>query len=46
MDILDGLGDAWVSSQAVVVVGEDVQLDVLIVGDIEQPLVAEEVTIL
>ena len=47
MDILDGLGDARVSSQTVVMVGvNDVQSDVLIVGDIEQSLVAKEVTIL
>ena len=36
MDILYGLGDARVSSQAVVMVGvKDIQLDLLIVGDIE-----------
>ena len=47
MDILDGLGDAGVSSQLMVIVGaKDVQLDVLIVGDIEQSLIAKEVTIL
>jgi len=47
MNILDGLGDAGVSHQTVIVVGaQDVQSDVLIVGDIEQSLVAKEVTIL
>ena len=46
-NILDGLGDARVSHQTVVVVGvQDVQLDVLIVGDIEQSLVVKEVSIL
>ena len=38
-DVLDCLGDARVSGQAMVVMrAEDVQSDVLIVGDIEQPL--------
>jgi len=46
-DILDHLGDAWVSRQVVVMMRvKDVQLDILIVGDIEQSLVAKEVTIL
>jgi len=46
-DILDGIGDARVSSQAMIVMGaQDVQSDVLIVRDIEQPLVAKEVAIL
>ena len=40
-------GDARVSSQMMVVVGaKDVQSDILIVGDIEQSLIAKEVTIL
>jgi len=35
-DVLGCLGNAWVSSQTMVVVGvEDIQLDILIVGDIE-----------
>jgi len=47
MDILDHLGDARVSSQVMVMMGvKDVQSDVPIVGDIEQSLVAKEVTIL
>ena len=47
MDIVDGLGDARVSSQTVVMVGaKDVQSDVLIVRNIEQSLVVKEVTIL
>jgi len=47
MDILDGLGDARVSGQMIVVVGaQDDQLNILIVGDIEQSLVAKEVAIL
>ena len=47
MDVLDGLGDARVSSQMMVVVGaKDVQSDLLIVGDVEQSLVAKEVAIL
>ena len=47
MDILNHLGDARVSSQVMVVMGvKDVQSDVLIVGDIEQSLVAKEVAIL
>ena len=46
-DILDGLGDARVSSQAMIMMGaQDVQSDVLIVGDIEQSLVVKEVAIL
>jgi len=46
-DVLDRLGDARVSSQAMVMMGaEDVQSDVLIVGDIEQSLIAKEVAIL
>ena len=45
--ILDGLGDAGVSHQTMVMVGaKDVQSDLLIVGDIEQSLVAKEVAIL
>jgi len=44
---LDHLGDAWVSSQTMIVVGAwDIQSDVLIVRDIEQSLVVKEVTIL
>ena len=47
LDVLDRLGDARVSSQAVVVMrAKDVQSDVLIVGDIEQSLVVKEVAIL
>src|SRR5882724_11490602 len=39
-DVLDHLGDGRMSSQAMVVVGvKDVQLDILIVGDIEQSLI-------
>jgi len=39
MYILDGLGDAGVSHQTMVVVGaQDVQSNVLIIGDIEQSL--------
>ena len=46
-DVLDRLGDARVSSQAMVMVGaKDVQSDVLIVGDIEQSLVVKEVAVL
>jgi len=46
-DILDHLGHARVSSQAMVMMGvKDIQSDVLVVGDIEQSLVAKEVTIL
>ena len=54
-DILEGLGDAGVSSQTMVMVGaQDVQLNILtvgdieqsLVGDIEQSLVAKEVAIL
>ena len=46
-DILDGLGDARVSSQMMVVVGvKDVQSDILIIGDIEQSFVVKEVAIL
>jgi len=45
--ILDGLGDARVSHQMMVVVGaQDVQSNVLIVGEIEQSLVAKEVAVL
>jgi len=44
---LDCLGDARMSSQAMIVMGvKDVQSDVLIVGDIAQSLVEKEVTIL
>ena len=47
MDILDCLGDARLSSQAVVMMGvKDIQLDILIVRDIEHPLVAKGVAIL
>ena len=36
MDIIDSLGDARVSSQVVVMMGaKDIQLDILIFGDIE-----------
>jgi len=46
-DVLDCLGDARMSSQVMIVMGvKDVQLDILIVGDIEQSLVVKEVTIL
>jgi len=46
-DVLDCLGDARVSGQVMVMMrAEDVQLDVLIVGDIEQSLIAKEVAIL
>ena len=46
-DVLDCLGDAGVSSQAMIVMrAKDVQSDVLIVGDIEQSLVVKEVTTL
>ena len=46
-NILDGLGDARVSHQTMFVVGvQDVQSNVLIIGDIEQSLVAKEVAIL
>jgi len=46
-DILDYLGDSRVSRQAMVMVGaKDVQLDILIIRDIEQSLVANEVAIL
>ena len=46
-DVLNCLGDARVSSQLMVVVGvKDVQSNILIVGDIEQSLIAKEVTIL
>src|SRR5882724_5219129 len=41
-DVLNHLGDARVSSQPMVVVGvKDVQSNVLIVGDIEQSLIAK-----
>ena len=47
MDVLNHLGDARVSSEMMIVVGaKDVQSDLLIVGDIEQSLVAKEVAIL
>jgi len=46
-DVLECFGDARVSSQTMVVVrAKDVQSDLLIVGDIEQSLVAKEVAIL
>ena len=42
MDVLDHLGDARVSSQAMVMMrAKDVQSDILIVGDIEQSLVVK-----
>jgi len=45
--ILDGLGDARVSHQTVVMVGaQDVQSNVLIIRDIEQSLVVKEVAVL
>ena len=45
-DVLDCLGNAQVSSQVMVMMGaKDIQLDVLTVRDIEQSLVAKEVTI-
>jgi len=35
-DVLDHLGDAWVSSKAMVMMGvKDIQSDILIVRDIE-----------
>ena len=41
-DILDRLGDARVSSQAMVMVGaKDIQSDILVVWNIEQSLVAK-----
>ena len=46
-DVLDCLGDARMSSQAMIMMGvKDVQSDVLIVRDIDQSLVVKEVTIL
>ena len=46
MNILDCLGNAWVASEVVVVVGvNDVHLDVLMVGNIEWSLVVKEVTV-
>ena len=46
-DVLDHFGDTWVSSKMMVMVGvEDIQLDILIVGDMEQSLVSKEVAIL
>jgi len=43
MNVLDHLGETGVSSKAMVMVGvKDVQSDVLIVGDIEQSLVARK----
>jgi len=46
-DVPDGLGNAWVSSQAMVMLGvKDIQSEVLVVSDIEQSLVVNEVTIL
>jgi len=45
-DYLVCLGNTQVSSQVMVMVGaKDIQSDVLIVGDIEQYLVAQEVAI-
>jgi len=47
MNVLDCLGDTWVTRKVMVMVGmQDIQSDVLIVRDIEQSLVAKEVTIL
>jgi len=47
MDVLDCLGNTWVSSKAVIMVGvEDIQSDVLVVMDVEQSLVAKEVAII
>ena len=47
MDVLDHLGDAWVSSQMMIVVGAQViQSDFLNVGDIKQFIVVKEVAIL
>ena len=47
MDVLCHLGDARVSCKAMVMVRvQDIQSDVLIVREIEQSLVAKEVTIL
>jgi len=46
-DILDGLGDARVSSQVMIVMrAQDVQSDILIIRDIDQSLLAKEVAIL
>jgi len=46
MNVLDHLGDAWVSSQVMVMVGaKDIQSDILIVGAIEESLEAKEVAI-
>jgi len=46
MDVLDCLGNTWVSSQVMVMVGaKDIQSDILIVRDIEQYLVVKEVAI-
>jgi len=46
MDVLDHLGNAQVSSEVMGMVGvKDIQSDVLIIMDIEQSLVAKEVTI-
>ena len=45
--ILDCLGDAWVPSKVVIMIGvQNVQLDRMVVGDIKQSLVAKEVAIL
>jgi len=45
-DDLNCLGDAWVYSQVMVMVGvKDIQSDILIFRDIEQSLVAKEVAI-
>jgi len=47
MYILDHLGDAWVPSKAVIMIGaQNVQSDGMVVGDIKQSLVAKEVAVL
>ena len=46
-DVLNHLGNAWVSSQAMVMVGaKDIQSDVLVVRNIEQSLVVKGVATL
>ena len=46
-NVFDCLGNTWVSSKAVIMVGvEDIQSDVLVVMDVEQSLVAKEVAII
>jgi len=45
--ILDCLGDAWVPSKVVIVIGaQNVQSEGMVVGDIKQSLVAKEVAVL